>query len=97
MANLLHQVTIPAGGKVQISANLAAGIPPDTYVQQITFQNNGGNNMRLGDVTVSATRGLILGPSGSDTSSCPINYGTFLSDWWLEGTAADVCDILYIK
>jgi hypothetical protein len=106
MADMLLQVTIAATGvPQQISKSLPANNQQGNAVfnnesiffQQITFQNNGSNPMRLGDRSVSATRGIILGPSGSNTSTVPINYSTYLSDWWLEGTAGDVCDILYIK
>ena len=26
-----------------------------------------------------------------------INYGTFLSDWWVQGTPGDVLDFAYVK
>ena len=110
MANLLGQVTIPASGKVQLSTALQVptggpgnlvGMPPigNIYFQQLQVQNNGtsGNNLRLGDWSVSATRGIIVFPTGSDNLGAFINYGSYLSDWWVFGTAGDVIDFLYIQ
>jgi hypothetical protein len=110
MANLLLQVTIPAGGLVQISTALQVrtggpGVGPgpaigNIYVQQLMFQNNSASAVRVGDWSVSATRGILLAagtPGGSTNLGAFINYGTYLSDWWLFGTAGTVIDILYIQ
>ena len=97
MANILGQVTIPSSGSVQISTGLANNESPMHFVQQIIFQNKGSNNMRLGDNSVSATRGIILLPTGSANFATGINYGTFLSDWWIHGTPGDVLDFAYVK
>lgn len=106
MADMLLQVQIAATGvPQQISKSLPANNQKGNAVfnnesiffQQITFQNNGLNPMRLGDRSVSSIRGIILGASASNTNTVSINYSTYLSDWWLEGTAGDICDILYLK
>ena len=112
MANLLGQVTIPAGGKVQLSTGIqqpgtptgaGVGAPQigNLYVQQLIIQNNGSHNCRVGDVTVSSTRGILLAgstpPGGSISNTTPINYATYLSDWWVSGTSGDVIDFLYIQ
>jgi len=108
MANLIGQCTIPVSGKVQLSTGIqqpgvtqgaGVGAPPvgNLYVQQLLVQNNGGNDMRLGDVTVTASRGLVLGSSGSINMGAFINYGTFLSDWYCYGTAGDVVDFVYVQ
>jgi hypothetical protein len=112
MANLIGQCTIPAGGKVQLSTGIqqpstgtgaGVGAPPvgNLYVQQLVIQNNSGATLRIGDVTVSATRGLLLpsaaAPPNSANLGAFINYGTYLSDWWCFGTAGDVVDFLYIQ
>lgn len=110
MANLIGQAVIPASGKVQLSTgiqqptggpgNLAANMygNGNLYVQQLQVQNNGASAtaMRLGDVTVTATRGILLPPTGSDNLGAFINYGSYLSDWWVFGTAGDLVDFLYI-
>lgn len=108
MANLIGQCTIPAGGKVQLSTGIqqpgvsvGAGVGGpelgNIYVQQLIVQNNSAAAMRLGDVTVTATRGLVMGQSGSINMGAFINYGTFLSDWWVFGTAGTVVDFLYVQ
>lgn len=85
------QVTIPSGGKVQVSTDT-------TLVRYINFQNNGGTNaMRVGDSTVSFTVGHNLVKSGGEL---PIHsdpgYFSCLCEWWISGTASDVCDILFV-
>lgn len=106
MADLLLQVTIASTGVAQqVSKSLPAASrtgpelfdPQNTFAQQIIFQNDGTNAMRLGDTTVTATRGLVLSASGSANFGAFINYGTFLSDWWVVGTAGDVLTVVYIK
>ena len=110
MANLIGQVTIPSSGKVQLGSdlnpqtggpgNLTANLVPATiYVQVLQVQNNGASttNMRLGDRSVSATRGILLFPSSSDNIGAFINYGSYLNDWWVFGTAGDVVDYLFVQ
>jgi hypothetical protein len=111
MANLIGQVTIPASGKAHLSDGLqqpgvttGAGVGGpqigNLYVQQLQIQNNSGHVMRVGDVTVSATRGIVIAsgaPGGSDNLGAFINYGTYISDWYVFGTTGDVVDFLYIQ
>ena len=110
MANLIGQCTIPAGGKVQLSTGIqlpsnnsgGIGAAPsqngNIFVQQLIVQNNQAHNMRLGDVTVSSTKGLLLlANGGSFNGGAFINYGTYLSDWWINGTSGDVVDFIYIQ
>ena len=97
MANLLLQVTIPASGKARLSDFLPSGMAQNTYVQQLVVQNNAGDNIRLGDDTVSATRGLLIFPTGSYGPGSFMNYGLFLSDVWIFGTAGDVIDVFFIQ
>src|SRR5271155_5967353 len=93
MANLIGQVTIPASGQVTLAkgwpqhsvggpGNLAAN--PSVghiYFNQLIVQNNSAVNVRIGDVTVSATRGLLLLPTGSGNFGAFINFGSYLGDW----------------
>jgi hypothetical protein len=84
------QVTIPSGGKVQVSTS-------PTSVRFIDFQNNGATNaMRVGDSTVSSTVGHNLVKSGGELAiETGGNYFCYLSDWWVAGTSADVLDITF--
>lgn len=92
MSVILLQVTLGAGATQISSAN--------TLIRQITFQNNAAAVMRLGDSTVSATKGVSLvsgGAAGSTYNSGPsIIQPTYLSDWYVFGTATQVLDVLYI-
>lgn len=109
MANLNLRVVIGASGKTQISTALpqptggagnVVGQPPvgNVYAQQLIFQNQSASNtMAIGDTTTTNSNGLQLGPSGSANFGAFINYGTYLSDWWVVGTAGDVLFVLYIQ
>lgn len=91
MSVKIIQVTIPSGGKVQLST-------ATDLIRYINFQNNGGTNaMRVGDSTVSSTVGHNLVKSGGELAihSDP-GYFSCLCEWWIVGTSADVCDIIFI-
>jgi hypothetical protein len=102
-------VTIPASGKVQISTalpqpvggpgNLKANMAGNgnIFAQQLIFQNPGGNNMWIGDATTTAVNGLRLTAAVNVAVATPINYGTYLSDWWVVGTPGDQLFVLYIQ
>lgn len=84
------QVTIPSGGKIQVSTSAIS-------VRWIDFQNNGATNaMRVGDSTVSSTNGHNLVKAGGELQIHNEGYFAYVSDFWLFGTAADVCDVMYI-
>jgi hypothetical protein len=109
MANLNLLVTIGPSGKTQISTalpqptggpgNLTSNIAGNgnIYAQQMIFQNQGAANMWIGDATTTDVNGLLLGPSGSANFGAFINYGTYLSDWWVVGTPGQVLFVLYIQ
>jgi len=86
----LLQVTLGAGA-TQISAT-------SILCREIVFQNNGAtNDMRVGDSTVSSTKGIkLLKASGSLTVGPLTENSEDLRDWYVFGTAADVIDILYM-
>ena len=81
------------GSKQQISPLSTTGA--QVYCSVLSIQNNGTNNMRIGDNTVTTSRGQLVSGSGSIyTAPCPPK-GTRLADWYIIGTANDVADILY--
>lgn len=93
MAVNLLQVTLGSAA-TQISTQ-------QTLVRQIIIQDNAAHNVRVGDNTVSATKGILLAsaspaPGGSLNSGPMQIYFAYLSDWYLFGTAGDLIDILYI-
>jgi hypothetical protein len=64
--------------------------------QFMTVQNNTSDNMRIGDKTVTSSKGIALGPGGSLTFSLGLDYATRVSEFWVIGTAADVLDVMVI-
>ena len=91
----LIQVTLGAGA-TQISPNLnGVGQSGQVYCSLLIVQNNATHNVRDGDNTVSATKGILLFPTASTTDQIFAIRGTMLAQWYLYGTQADVIDILY--
>jgi hypothetical protein len=85
--------------QVIIGASATQFTTADIPVRQIMVQNNAAHSMRIGDSSVSSTKGALLA-SGSPGGS--INMGPFydnpenLKDWWVSGTQNDVVDIIYL-
>lgn len=89
MSVVLLQVTLGAGATQISTAN--------TPCRQIVLQNNAAAVMRIGDSTVSATKGISLATGGTQLlSGQGVAYHTYLSDWYVFGTAAQLLDVLYI-
>jgi hypothetical protein len=82
------QVTLGAAA-TQLTTN------PKLYASALIFQDNAAANVRLGDNTVSSTKGILLSPSGSLTVLVFPFHGTHLVDWYLYGTSGNVIDVLY--
>jgi hypothetical protein len=84
-----------------IQVTLGAGATPITtnnniYCSMLAIDNNAAAVVRVGDNTVSATKGISLAATGGiATLTFAFPRGTHLSDWFLFGTAAQVIDILY--
>ena len=85
-----------------IQVTLGAGATPITtnnniYCSMLAINNNAAAVVRVGDNTVSATKGISLAAAGVGSTSLTFAFprGTHLSDWFLFGTAAQVIDILY--
>jgi len=83
----IGQVTLGAGA-TQISAQNIR------FAQLIIQNNTTGDNVRVGDNTVSATRGILLTPGGFFDSKLSVARGQ-LSQYYLYGTMGDVIDYLY--
>lgn len=90
----LLQVTLGAAATPLASA---ATSTLGLYCSALVIQNNSASVMRIGDSTVSATRGILLAagtPGGSSTFQIPLERGTLLEQWFVFGTAATVVDVL---
>lgn len=69
----------------------------NTKAYQIVFQNNDAHDMRIGDSTVTSTKGIVLvAGGGAGNSETRVLQDTDLSDWWVNGTADEKLDILYL-
>lgn len=98
----LIQVTLLAGATPIVSPS-ATQTPTQNRIsfQTLLIQNNSANVCRVGDSSVSATKGIALA-AGSTTTQLPLaivpplEYSSDLSDYYLFGTAGNVIDILYI-
>ena len=64
--------------------------------QYMTVQNNATHAMRIGDKTVTSSKGISLSQGGALTYSLGLDYATRLSEFWAVGTAADVLDVMAI-
>lgn len=87
------QFTIPASGLLRLSdpGTPNAGI----FYQQLVIQNNNQTNFRVGDSTVSATRGILIFPTGSLTITVPMSYRRS-QEFWVFGTASALVDVLVV-
>jgi hypothetical protein len=66
--------------------------------QTLIVQNNSAAVCRVGDQTVSATTGIALAPTPSLplVITCPLEYSSDLSEYFLFGTAGNVIDVLFL-
>jgi len=89
------QVTLGAGATPLASA---ATSTLGLYCSLLVIQDNATHTMRVGDSTVSATRGMLLAsgsPGGSGTFQLSVERGTLLEQWYVFGTAGDLVDVLF--
>ena len=90
MSWVLVQQTLGSGATQISTAN--------TFCRQIIIQNNAAHSMRVGDSTVTASKGIYLaaGPGGGSINSGPASpvYNSYISDFWVFGTSGDVVDVL---
>jgi hypothetical protein len=109
VVNLSSALPVPTGGAGNVVGQPPIG---NLYVQWLTFQNNAAHAIRYGVTQKVSTAvppavsggtagfGILLAagsPGGSGTQAPAINYSTYLSDWWIAGTAGDVIDILALQ
>jgi hypothetical protein len=95
MAWQLLQTTLLA-----TATQLAAPSSPTAQIQcrQVIIQNNAAGTMRVGDSTVSSTKGILLaaGPGGGSFNSGPVDcYNSYLSDFYVFGTVSQIVDVFF--
>jgi hypothetical protein len=84
----IGQVTIGSSGVTQVSTS-------NIFCAFLIIQNNASHTCRVGDKTVSSSKGIQLFATGSTTMQMGVQRGTCLSDYWIQGTVADVIDYMY--
>ena len=81
------QVTLGTGA-TQVSATYAP-------FSQMTIQNNAAHNIRYGDATVTASKGILLYASGGAGSTGTVSgQQGDASQFYIAGTNGDVIDVL---
>lgn len=95
MALHIGQVTIPASGQIALTTTR-------TPAYELYVQNNSTHTIRVGDSTVSATKGLLVAASNAAPGPLmfrPSGGGLLIevSQVFVFGTAADVVDFSYVK
>jgi len=94
----LIQVTLTAGAATPLGSPLQ-GIANGQFFQQLVIQNNTASTVRVGDSTVSSTRGILLEsgvPGGSITTTLSIQNSGTLNEWYAYSAAAVTIDIMLI-
>lgn len=84
--------------QVTLLATATQVSPISLVVNQVMFQNNAGHACRIGDSTVTSTKGIALAsgsPGGSATFGPFAVNNTDLTEWYIFGTPGDVIDVLW--
>jgi len=81
---------------IQVTLGTGATQVSSTYApfNQMLVQNNAAHNVRLGDSTVSSTKGILIYPSGSSATGTVSGQQGDASQFYLAGTNGDVIDVL---
>ena len=85
------QFTIPPSGVVQFQD--PSSQVPGLYFQHAIIQNNNATDIRIGDNTVSATRGIKLSAGASLTITLGLSFRP-TEQIWASGTSGDVVDVM---
>lgn len=90
----LLKVTIAATNTAQ--RIIPASVVPANSASYSIFncQNNGANNMWLGDSTVAANNGILIFPTGSFTATPALQYTGDLTEFYVYGTQNDILNIM---
>ena len=75
-----------------------AVVPANSLPYQIfVIQNNATHNCRVGDASVTATRGiLLLANGGSQTLTPALEYSGDMTEFYIFGTPGDVIDVMIL-
>lgn len=90
----LLQLAPSSTGTVPVASRQNVRIPTIPF-QWVTVQNNGSNNMRVGDSSTSLTKGILLPPSSALTFGPAQHEGQNLNEWFVYIVSGDKCDIMF--
>jgi hypothetical protein len=88
------QLAPSASGTVPVLARTTVIIPTVPF-QWATYQNNGTNEMRIGDSSTDSTHGIVLFAGGALTFGPAQHEGQNLNEWFVYIVSGDICDIIY--
>lgn len=82
--------------QVTVGASTTQLSPTTLYCNWVVFQNNATHAMRIGDPNTTSARGISISPGGGSFYQGVQPYGnaTNLFNWWVNGTAGDVIDVV---
>ena len=92
----MHVISVTIGTSNTAQPILAKAVEPASGhpFSLLIAQNNGSNNMYIGDSAVSSTNGILMSVTGSLTTVPALQYSGDLREFYLYGTAGDVCNIM---
>ena len=95
----LLQCTIASTGVAQPIIPKAVVPGNSKSFSHFVCQNNSGHSIRLGDSSVSTTKGILIEagtPGGSQTITPALQYTGDLTEFYIVGTAADLIDFMIL-
>lgn len=94
----LLQFTIPASGLLQLTSQGVEPLLSGPTFQEMTIQNNNASgSLRIGDSTVSSTRGIEISANGGIFQTRnPLSWN-FLNQFYVYGASGATVDVLVIS
>ncbi len=92
----MHMIAVTIASTNTAQPIIAKAVEPASIhsFSLLIMQNNGSHSMYVGDSLVSATNGLLLTATGSVTTVPALQYTGDLREFYLFGTANDICNIM---
>jgi hypothetical protein len=95
----LIQCTIASTGVAQPIIPRAVVPGNSKSFSYFVCQNNASHSIRIGDSTVSTTKGILISPGtpgGSQTITPALQYSGDLTEFYIIGTANDIVDFMIL-
>ena len=85
--------------QITIGAGVTQVATTSITVKQLSFQNNGGHNIRVGGHMVTSSLGMLIAtgtPGGALTFGDGVTVSSNLREWYIAGTQNDVIEVMYV-